>query len=133
MALLAEFSDEVVAFHALIAAEIRAGERPSNDTLRELAAEALSIDRLAVMSSREVTTIQLARDTWQTAFNCFASCLDLWTRLPDDDGQLTGHRRLLARLLNNADDRRQFYTVSEADRREYNAARDHEVPLHTEA
>jgi hypothetical protein len=116
MPLLAEFSPEVVQSHALIVADILAGLSPSPDTLRELGSEVITIDKLAVMISRQVRTIQAARDTWQAAHECFSACAQLWDRLPDDRASSLSHRRLLARLLANAQERREFYTISESDR-----------------
>jgi hypothetical protein len=129
MTFLSDFSPEVVASHALVVADILAGLPPSPDTYRELAAEVLTVDKLAVMISRQVKTIQAAHDAWQCAFDCFQASLDLWSRLPTDaDGLLAGHHRLLTRLLHNAAERIEFYHVTDADRQAFNAQRDHYFP-----
>jgi hypothetical protein len=53
MSLLAEFPKEVIDSHALVVAEILAGEQRCADTLLELAAEALVVDKLAVLMARQ--------------------------------------------------------------------------------
>jgi hypothetical protein len=109
------------------------GERPSADTLLELAVEALTVDRLAAVMARQVESIQATHDVWQDVLECFVASLDLWNRLPDDD-VVVGHRRLLRRLVRNAEERTAFYHVTTEDRLRYNAQRDHGMPLaHAEA
>jgi hypothetical protein len=128
MTLLSEFPQQVIASHALVAAEILSGESPSADTLLELAAEAITVDRLTVLMARQAGTIQLARDCWQAACECFEQSYELWNRLPSGDGLLAGHRRLLERLIRSAQERREFYTVTAEDRLRYNSQRDHSMP-----
>jgi hypothetical protein len=131
--LLAQFGKEVLDSHALIVAAIMSGETPSADTLLELGVEALTIDRLAAMVARQVDSIQSTHDVWQDVLECFVASLDLWSRLPDDDF-VTGHRRLLQRLVRNAEERTALYHVTAEDRIQYNAQRDHGLPLaHAEA
>jgi hypothetical protein len=124
MTLLSEFPQQVIASHALVAAEVMSGETPSSDTLLELAAEAITVDRLTVLMARQAGSIQLARDCWQAAYDCFQSSADLWDQLPSDDDRLAGHRRLLERLVRSAEERKEFYSVTDHDRRVYNATRD---------
>jgi hypothetical protein len=105
MQFLPEFFEEVVTSHVLVVAGIIAGEPPRADLLRELGAEVLAVDKLSAMASRQTKTLQAARDCWCRSLQCFQACADPWSRLPDDhDGPLAGHRRLLARLVNNAED-----------------------------
>jgi hypothetical protein len=125
---LAEYEQEVIASHAIVVAAIMAGDRPSPDTLLQLAAETITVDRLAVLLGRQVKTIAASHDCWQNAYQCFAACAKLWSRLSRDDDSLVGHRRLLERLICNAQERTQFYTVTDADRHAFNAQRDHELP-----
>jgi hypothetical protein len=132
MPLLSEFPDQVIASHALVAAEVMCGEHPSTDTMLELAAEALTVDRLTVMAGRQTRTIAETRSLWNATFACFKNCLDLWLRAPLDDDQdhlLATHRRLLERLVASARERVQFYTVSDRERAIYNAGRDNGLPL----
>ena len=126
--LLSEFGKEAVASHSLIAAEIMSGERPANEIMLHLAAEVLAVDKLTVLSVRSVDSVQAAHDCWVDACECFSTCADLWERLPHDD-LLAGHRRLLERLIRSAEERREFYTVTDGDRRVYNATRDFGMPL----
>jgi hypothetical protein len=128
---LSEFPQEVVNSHALVVAEIMSGFESRADTLLELAAEAITVDRLTVLMARQ-GSIQLAHDCWQAALECFEASLDLWNRLPADD-LLSGHRRLLERLVRNAQERREFYTVTAEDRAAFNAGRDHSMPASTYA
>jgi hypothetical protein len=127
--LLSEFSPEVVASHSLIVADFMAGYPPSTDTLRELGAEILTVDKLAVMISRQVRTIRAAHDVWLAAHDCFQSSLILWDRLPHDNNLLGGHRRLLERLIQSAQERCEFYSVTDHDRQAFNAGRDHCFPI----
>jgi hypothetical protein len=46
MTLLSEFPQQVIASHALVAAEVMSGEKPRADTLLELTGEAITVDRL---------------------------------------------------------------------------------------
>jgi hypothetical protein len=131
MTFLAEFPKEVVDSHALIVADIMAGQPPSTEIFLQLAAEVLAIDKLTVLAARQAGTIQTAHDCWQSAFACFESSLDLINRLPLHDDLLASHRRLLIRLLVNAQDRREFYSVTDHDRLVYNAGRDHGMPVET--
>ena len=126
---LEEFGQEVVNSHALVIAEIMAGERPSSDTLLQLAAEAITVDKLAVLISRQVQTIQPAHDCWRDALDCFEQSGELWNRLSLDDARLSGHCRLLERLIRSAQERREFYTVTAEDRAIHNAQRDHGMSL----
>jgi hypothetical protein len=128
MMLLTEFSQEAVSSHALVVAQFMTGQQLSADIVRELGAEIIGVDKLTLMSARRVTSIQSAHECWQIAAVCFRECLDLWDQL-HDDALVTGHRRLLGRLLNSALDRRQFYAVTEADRAIFNSGRDHGLPL----
>jgi hypothetical protein len=50
--LLSEFPQQVINSHALIVAGIMDGETPSADTLLELAAETITVDRLSVLIAR---------------------------------------------------------------------------------
>ena len=126
--LLSEFAQEAVSSHALVVAEIMSGQQLSADIIRELGAEIIATDKLTVMSARRVTSIQSACECWQTAGECFQTCLQLWDQLPETDLTI-GHRRLLARLLNNALDRQQFYSITDHDRAVFNSGRDHGLPL----
>jgi hypothetical protein len=129
MTLLSEFPQQVIASHALIVAEVMSGERPSADVLLELAAELLVVDKLTVMAARQVRMIRDARDCWAAGYACYRSSADLWNQIPgDDDDRLTGHGRLLTRLIRSADERREFYSVTDRDRAVYNAQRDHGLP-----
>ena len=76
---------------------------------------------------RQAGTIRLARESWQNALACFQASAELWNRLPQDD-LLAGHRRLLERLIRSAEERREFYSVTDHDRAVYNAQRDHGMP-----
>jgi hypothetical protein len=105
-----------------------AGYPPSTDTLRELGAEALTVDKLAVMISRRVRTIRAAHEVWLAAHECFEASAKLWNQLPPDD-LLAGHRRLLERLIQSARERCEFYSVTDHDRAIYNAGRDHGLPV----
>jgi hypothetical protein len=125
---LDEFAQEVVNSHVLVIAELMAGETPSAEVLLQLAAEVLTIDKLAVMIGRQVTTIAASHDCWQTACECFETSHELWSRLPHDD-LLAGHRRLLERLVCSAQERCEFYSVSDHDRAAFNAQRDHGLPI----
>ena len=127
--LLSEFPQQVVDSHALVVAEILAGERPSIEILLQLGAEALTVDKLAVLTARQVGTIQAACDCWRDASAYFQASVDLWHRLPFDNDLLAGHRRLLERLVRSAQERREFYTVTDHDRAVFNAQRDHGMPL----
>jgi hypothetical protein len=53
MPLLAEFPDQVVQSHALIVAGFLSGEPASSDTMLELAAEAIAVDRLTTLAARQ--------------------------------------------------------------------------------
>jgi hypothetical protein len=127
MTLLSEFPKAVVDSHALVAAEVMSGFKPSADTLLELAAESITVDRLTVLMARQAGSIQLAHDCWAAACECFETSHDLWGRLSHDD-LLTGHRRLLERLVRSSQERREFYPVTDHDRAVYNAQRDHGMP-----
>ena len=82
MTLLCEFPQQVIASHALVVAEIMSGRDSSADTLLELAAEAITVDRLTVLMARQAGTIQAAHDCWQAACECFEQSHELWnTRL----------------------------------------------------
>jgi hypothetical protein len=82
MTFLSEFPQQVISSHALVIAEVMSGSEPSADTLLELAAEALTVDRLAVLAARQAGTIQAAHDCWQNACECFEQSHELWnTRL----------------------------------------------------
>jgi hypothetical protein len=130
MQFLSEFPQQVVNSHALVVAEIMCGEQPSSETLLQLAAETLAVDKMTTLAARGLDTLQATRECWLAARACFQACADLWSRLPDDhDSSIAGHRRLLARLICNAEDRCQFYNVTEEDRRIYNVGRDHGLAL----
>jgi hypothetical protein len=120
---LAEFPRQVLDSHALIVAGLLAEERQSPETLVELAAELLSVDKLTVLAARQARTIAEAYACWEAAATCFQACLDLWNRAPLDDVLVAGHRRLLMRLVCSASERREFYHVTAADRATYHAQR----------
>jgi hypothetical protein len=128
MQLLSEFPQQVVDSHALVVAEIMTGERPDAETLLQLAAEALAVDKMTTLAARGLDSIQATHECWQAALECFRASADLWNQLPDTD-LTAGHRRLLERLVCNALDRCEFYHVTEEDRRAYNSQRDHGLPL----
>jgi hypothetical protein len=133
MQFLSEFPQDVINSHALVVAEIMVGERPSSETLLQLAAEAIAVDKMTTLAARGLGTLQATRECWLAASACFQSCANLWNQLPDTD-LTAGHRRLLQRLICNALDRCEFYHVTEADRAIFNAGRDHGLPLaHAEA
>jgi hypothetical protein len=130
MQFLSEFPQDVINSHALVVAEIMTGEQPSSETLLQLAAEALAVDKMTTLAARGLGTLQATRECWQAALGCFQACADLWSQLPEDhNGPLAGHRRLLQRLICNALDRCEFYHVTEEDRAVFNAGRDHGLPL----
>jgi hypothetical protein len=64
---------------------ITAVERPCTEILLQLAAEALTVDKLVVLTPRQAGTNQEAYDCWQNALTCFQASMDLWNRLPLDD------------------------------------------------
>jgi hypothetical protein len=125
---LSEFPQQVIDSHALVVAEIMSGETPSSDILLELAAETIAVDRLSVLAVRQTRTIKAAHDLWLATHDCFQSSLILWNQLPHDDF-LAGHRRLLIRLIQSAQERCEFYSVSDHDRAVYNSQRDHGLPV----
>jgi hypothetical protein len=119
MSLLREFPAEVISSHALVVSQILAGEQPSTEIMLQLGAETLSVDKLAVLSCRTVTTIKEARSCWQSAWECFTASQELWNRLESDGELLEIHRRLLRRLCNSANDRLEFYGEVENERSSY--------------
>jgi hypothetical protein len=132
MPFLAEFPDQVVTSHAIVVAGLLAGEPVSPDTMLELAAEALTIDKLTTLVARRTRTIAETHDCWNATLACFKSCLDLWVRAPsgdEEDHLLAAHHHLLERLVANASERVDFYTVTPADREAFNTTRDHGFPL----
>jgi hypothetical protein len=70
MSLLAEFPQQVVDSHCLVVGRILAGERLSPEIILQLGAEALSVEKIAVMAAREVSTIKDAQKCWQSAWQC---------------------------------------------------------------
>jgi hypothetical protein len=100
----AEFLKAVIDNHALVGWD-HGVERPCAEIQLQLAAEALTVDKLVVLTVRQAGTIQAAYDCWQNALTCFQASMDLWNRLPFDD-LLAGHRRLFERLIRSAEDRR---------------------------
>jgi hypothetical protein len=119
MSLLAEFPQSVVDSHAWIVAESLAGGQLSHEIILQLGAEALSVEKIAVMTARAVDTIQAAHGCWQDALACFQTSEDLWSQLPPEDKFVEVHRRLLCRLTCRATDMLDFYYVSSADRNAY--------------
>jgi hypothetical protein len=98
MSLLAEFPQSVVDSHAWLVAESLAGERLSNEIMLKLGAEILSVEKIAVLTARQVGTVYEARKGWQSALKCFEASANLWIPVPRDNQFLESHARLLARL-----------------------------------
>jgi hypothetical protein len=119
MSLLAEFPQSVVDSHAWIVAESLAGERLSHEIILQLGAEVLSVEKIAVLTARQVVTVLDARKCWQSALECFETSANLWTQLPIGDPFVESHARLLNRLCGSAGDMMSFYDISSSDRSAY--------------
>jgi hypothetical protein len=97
MSPLHEFPQQVIASHALVVAEILAGEQPDTETFIHLRAEILSIAKLTTLQCRGVLTIRETRRCWQRALECFMQSEELWSRLSHDGELFKEHWRLLRR------------------------------------
>lgn len=117
LALLEEFPDQVVSYHALIVTQLLADETVAPETFVHLAAELLAVAKIARLCTNGTDSIEEARGCWQVAFRTFSHCAELWERLVAHDTEAVEmHRRLLEQLRTMATDQLEMYNLSEAGR-----------------
>jgi hypothetical protein len=115
--LLEEFPTQVVSSHALVVAQIRGGETVEAETFFHLAAELLSIAKVARLCTNGADYIEEARACWQAAERAFSQSAELWKRLVANDCEAVEmHRRLLQQLCAMAADQLEVYNLSESER-----------------
>jgi hypothetical protein len=117
LALLEEFPDQVLSSHALVVTELLAKETVTSETFFHLAAELLSVAKVARLCTNGTDSIEEARGCWQVAFRTFEQSTQLWERVANDDTEAVQmHRRLLQRLCAMAVDQLEIYDLSESGR-----------------
>jgi hypothetical protein len=114
--ILEQFPTQVVSSHALVVAQISAGETVEAETFFHLAAELLSIAKVARLCSLGANFIGEAEGCWRVAFRTFSQSAHLWNRLADDTEAVEMHRRLLERLCAMATDQLEIYDIPESGR-----------------
>jgi hypothetical protein len=88
------------------------------ETFFHLAAELLSIAKVARLCSLGANFIGEAEGCWRVAFRTFSESAQLWNRLvaKDCSEAVEMHRRLLERLCAMATDQLEIYDLSEFGR-----------------
>ena len=127
--LLSEFPQQVVDSHALVVAEILAGERPSIEILLQLGAEALTVDKLTVLAARQVSSISAAHDCWQDLYLVFSPAWIFGIGYPLSR-RPAGRTPAFARTpYPQRPGKAGILLATDHDRAVFNAQRDHGMPL----
>jgi hypothetical protein len=122
---LRSFADEVLLSHSILLASIQAGEAASAESLLNLSAETLCLQKLAMLRAREVDFIARAQCCWLEAGACFGQAARLWAAVPPNGPLTESHRALLTRLLLQSEELVEFYAEpSTPERRTLRAAKE---------
>jgi hypothetical protein len=93
----------------------------------ELAASVRSLYNLATLASRESGQIDQCHALWAETRKQFETLCQACADVPQDGELVSWHRAQLEHLYELAQDRVELYTISEAERREYQERKDTEL------
>jgi hypothetical protein len=113
--------------NGLLVSEIAGGQSPDYAEVLSLAAMAESLYVTATLESRQLGNVQACHQLWAEVARLFNELCNGWTDVRSDDQSIVWLKSRLNHFQNLCRDRTSLYTISEAERRQYQQRRSIEV------
>jgi hypothetical protein len=126
-AVVQEFAFSLPADSCLLRASVTAGEPIDQAEVLSLMAIAQSLYITATLESRQLGNVQACHQLWAEVARLFNELCNGWTDVRSDDQSIVWLKSRLNHFQNLCRDRTSLYTISEAERRQYQQRRSIEV------
>jgi hypothetical protein len=113
--------------NGLLVADVVAGKPTDQTEVLSLMAMAESLYVTATLESRQLGNVQACHQLWAEVARLFNELCNGWTDVRSDDQSIVWLKSRLNHFQNLCRDRTSLYTISEAERRQYQERRSIEV------